>query len=315
MQTFLYGRDVLIYTAAVPIILLLFSSILALFHDLLDRGLFRPCSAGLYSLLMAGGRFLRSVVGAMTQVPKAAFYTFLIGMALNFLVYYYPSPQVSVWMNDSGVYQSLYQQVLCPVLNSNLAKNIPVIINDTMDKVIPGTRDVPDAPLSPDSNHGLIIKYFNGVTLDQAIKSNAEIDRTARMIVGREQNSTRQAYLIYQWVASNIKYDYDKALQVSQGTSGVDSGSIIAYNTRTGICFDYSCLYISMCRAVGLKVRLITGLGYSGTAWGDHAWNQVYSPTEGRWINVDTTFGSNGNYFDKPDFMADHRHARVQGEW
>ncbi|HBQ86719.1 MAG TPA: transglutaminase, partial [Syntrophomonas sp.] len=87
------------------------------------------------------------------------------------------------------------------------------------------------------------------------------------------------------------------------------------FNTRKGICFDYSCLYISMCRAAGLKVRLITGVAYSGTAWGDHAWNQVYSTEEGRWINVDTTFGSNGYYFDKPDFIADHRYPVVQGEW
>jgi transglutaminase/protease-like cytokinesis protein 3 len=49
--------------------------------------------------------------------------------------------------------------------------------------------------------------------------------------------------------------------------------------------------------------------------WGDHAWNQVYSNYEGRWINVDATFGSNGSYFDKPDFNVDHRYAQVQGEW
>jgi transglutaminase-like putative cysteine protease len=71
-----------------------------------------------------------------------------------------------------------------------------------------------------------------------------------------------------------------------------------------------------MCRAAGLKVRLVTGLAYSGVAWGDHAWNEVYSTEEDRWINVDATFGSAGvNYFDKPDFSMDHSDAEVQGEW
>ena len=88
------------------------------------------------------------------------------------------------------------------------------------------------------------------------------------------------------------------------------------YTTRKGVCFDYSCLYVSMCRAVGLKVRLVTGLGYSGSAWGDHAWNQVYSSGEKRWINVDTTFGSTGgDFFDQTDFFLTHKDAEVQGEW
>jgi hypothetical protein len=71
-----------------------------------------------------------------------------------------------------------------------------------------------------------------------------------------------------------------------------------------------------MCRAVNVKVRFITGLGYSGTYWGDHAWNQVYNSAKSTWINTDTTFGSSGgNYFDNPDFNVDHKDSAVQGEW
>jgi transglutaminase-like putative cysteine protease len=71
-----------------------------------------------------------------------------------------------------------------------------------------------------------------------------------------------------------------------------------------------------MCRAVGVKVRFITGLGYSGVEWGDHAWNQVYDPAENRWINVDTTFGNSGkNYFDHAGFRADHQDGVIQGQW
>lgn len=320
VQIFLYGQDVLIYMAAIPIILLLILSILQLFHDILNRAILRPLSNGLYSLLAAGGQVLRSITGAMIQIPRAAVYIFLAGMALNFFAYYYPSPELSGWINESAVYQNLHEEVLCPVLNSNLAKNIPAILNesfaDTIKKVIPDDSQGGVNPSSEQLNKGLIIKYFNGVTLDEAVQSNAHIDETARMIVGNEKSSTTKAYLIYRWVAGNISYDSNKLAQVNRNASGVDSGSIIAFNTRKGICFDYSCLYVSMCRAVGLKVRLVTGVGYSGTAWGDHAWNQVYSTDDGRWINVDSTFGSNGsNQFDKPDFIADHRSPEVQGEW
>lgn len=318
LQTMLYGQDVLIYMVFVPVLLLVFSSLMRLFHDTFNRLCLAPLADILYSCLASVGQFIRGIIGALTQVPRAAFILFLAGMALNFFVYYYPSPALSNWMNESGVYQKLYKEALCPVLNSNLAKNIPVIVNDslarTIDRVIP-FDNTPGNPVPPDSKKGIIIKYFNGVTLEEAVQSNQEIDETARALVGNEQNSTKKAYLIYRWIARNIKYDYDKASALSKGTDKISSGSIVAFNTRKGICFDYSCLYISMCRAVGLKVRLITGVAYSGTAWGDHAWNQVYSPEEGRWINVDTTFGSNGYYFDKPDFIADHRYPVVQGEW
>ena len=63
-------------------------------------------------------------------------------------------------------------------------------------------------------------------------------------------------------------------------------------------------------------MRLVTGLGYSGVSWGDHAWNQVYSVEESRWIDVDATFGNSGaDYFDKEDFNVDHKYPTVQGEW
>lgn len=223
-------------------------------------------------------------------------------------------------MNQSTAYQVVYKNAVSPALNSNIAKKIPVLVNDSFGKVMERAQPIEDTgpaisnhPVKKDNPY--VITYFNGVTLDEAIKSNAQIDATARQIVGSEQNSKKKAHLLYKWVSQNIEYDYNKAAIISKDSSGIASGSIIAFNTRTGICFDYSSLYISMCRAVGLKVRLISGLGYSGLAWGDHAWNQVYSIEESRWINVDTTFGTNGNYFDKRDFNVDHRYAQVQGEW
>lgn len=317
LQTVLYGQDVLIYLAAIPIILLLILTVLRLFYGMLNRIIIYPLADGLYSLLASGGQVLRSMLGALIQVPRSAFLVFLVGMGLNFFAYYYPSPVLSGWMHNSDLYQVIYQKALCPVLNSNLAKKIPVLFNDsfagTLDKI--GSDAASGVQSNQQSRNGLVIKYFNGVTLDQAVKSDPEIDETARELVQNETNSTRKAYLLYRWVAVNINYDSAKAVRISKDPSGIASGSIIAFNTRKGICFDYSSLYVSMCRAAGLKVRLITGVAYSGTSWGDHAWNQVYSPDAGRWINVDTTFGHSGNYFDKADFSADHKLAEIQGEW
>lgn len=321
VQTLLYGQDILIYLVMVPFILAVLLAVIQPVAGLINRFVLYPLADGLYSLLSIGGPLLKSLVGAIAQVPRAAFSVLILSLGLNFLVYYFYVPVISAGMNDSGLYQTVNQDVLCPLLNSNLAKKIPVLVNDAFAQVTAG-QDA-SGQLQPENldqvaqelMKGKVIEYFNGVTLDAAVQSNSRIDGTALTIVGNETSSRKKAYLIYRWITRNIEYDYAKAEQIVNNPDGVASGSIVAFNTRKGICFDYSSLYVSMCRAAGLKVRLVTGQGYSGTNWGDHAWNQVYCPEEGRWINVDTTFGNYANYFDKSDFVADHRYGQVQGEW
>lgn len=313
-RTYLYGKDVAIYVLVVPLLLMLIRILLRLVMTPIYNLLIKPFTNGLYTLYNNRGSLWRRLMGALSQLPKAILLVFCLGLFFNFYAYYFPSPVLSRWMNDSEAYQIVYDNAVSPALNSNIAKKIPVLVSDSFGKA----ADMVPAGNGADQvnkANPLVITYFNGVTLDEAIKSNSQIDETARKIVGNETNSKNKAYLLYRWVSQNISYDYKKAALVNNNSNGVSSGSIIAYNTRKGICFDYSCLYISMCRATGLKVRLVTGLAYSGISWGDHAWNQVYCSEENRWINVDTTFGSNGNYFDKRDFTADHRYAEIQGEW
>jgi len=325
LRSILYGHDVLTYICAVPVILLLVLIVLRFLTAPIYRAVVVPLSNRLYLMLNSTNSILKRFIGALWKIPKSVYMVFIFGLLLNFYSYYFPSPMLTKWMNESTVYQALYKNALYPVLNSNIAKQIPVIINDSFKRtsvpVLPGEegQDGPSAAaqlaqLLKDRNIR-VTEYFNGVTLDEAVKSSPEIDQTAKKIVGNETSSKKKAELIYKWITGNVKYDNEKAAKISSDPKGISSGSIAAFNTRKGICFDYSCLYISMCRAVGLKVRLVTGLGYSGISWGDHAWNQVFVPEEDRWVNVDTTFGTIADYFDKPDFDVDHKYAEVQGEW
>ena len=160
-----------------------------------------------------------------------------------------------------------------------------------------------------------VIVYYNGVTLEEGIKSLPEIDEKAKEIVENAKTDREKAQRIYSWIGSNIKYDFNKAKK-ALGPEGVtNSGAIEAWNTRSGICFDYACLYVAMSRAVGLGSRIITGDAYDGQNYGPHAWNQAYLEDEGVWINVDPTFYLSGDYFDNIDFNNDHLNAEVAGEW
>ena len=301
----LFGRDIFIYLIVVPLMVWVFRGLIGLITHPIYNAALGPLANRLYKMIIFIGSGLGRIIGALSQIPRAAVLVFVSAMLLNFYAYYFPVPRLTQMMNESSGYQLIYKNAVSPVLNSNLAQKIPVLVNDYFrQNTDPGSTKGP-----------VIITYFNGATLNEAIKSDSQIDATARQVAGNEQNSRKKGNLIYQWITKNIKYDDQKATQIGQDPSGIDSGSINAFNTHKGICFDYACLYVSMCRAVGLKVRLVTGLGYSGSSWGDHAWNQVYVSEQGRWINVDPTFGTVSNYFDKPDFSVDHKDAIVQGEW
>lgn len=160
-----------------------------------------------------------------------------------------------------------------------------------------------------------VIVYYNGVTLEDGIKSLPEIDEKAKEIVENAKTDREKAKRLYAWIGSNIKYDFSKA-EKALGPEGVtNSGAIEAWNARSGICFDYACLYVAMSRAVGLGSRIITGEAYDGQNYGPHAWNQAYLEDEGIWINVDPTFYLSGDYFDNIDFNNDHLNAEIAGEW
>lgn len=160
------------------------------------------------------------------------------------------------------------------------------------------------------------IIYYNGVTLSEAVKSDSAIKAKAKELVKNDNTDIEKARSLYNWVGDNIQYDDAKAEEITRDKGkGVTSGAIEAFNTREGVCFDYASLYAAMAMDVGLRVRIVSGEGYTGSSWGPHAWNEVYIPSEQKWISVDPTFASTGDYFATPDFNSTHKDTKVIGEW
>lgn len=254
------------------------------------------------------------------QFPKSIFIIAIFSLLINLGSYYINNPLTIEYINNSSAYQTINNNLLKPILNTHTVQKIPFIVNDSLRKTSEDLNLIYNKNIQNYSNSkqtsNQVIQYFNGVPLDEAVISNYEINQKSKLIVGNEKNDRIKAYLIYRWISKNISYDYKKAETIVSAPSDIVSGSIVAFSEKKGVCFDYSCLYISMCRAVDLKVRLITGLGYNRVDWYKHAWNQVYFPEENRWINVDTTFASSGyNYFDNYNFYDDHKNEVIQHEW
>ena len=161
------------------------------------------------------------------------------------------------------------------------------------------------------------IIMYNGITIDQGIKSNEDINNKASTLTESATSDRERAKILYTWIGSNIKYDNNKAENVLYGdnTSKMpDGGAIYAFENKSGICFDKACLYVAMSRAINLKVRLIGGQAFDGEQYVGHAWNQVYLNDENIWINVDSTFYDGGNYFDS-NLFNNHNVEEIAGEW
>lgn len=122
---------------------------------------------------------------------------------------------------------------------------------------------------------------------------------------------------IYDYVVSNLTYDYAKADTVTTGyLPDVDE----TLESGTGICFDYAALTAAMLRSCDIPCKL--QIGYAGDI--KHAWIDVYIRSKG-WVNkavsfkgdtwtlMDPTFDSNSD--DKEaiqDYIGDESNYTVQ---
>lgn len=302
------SKDVFVYILTFIIFMLVINYCVQLLFIPLNNKVLRPLADRITSFMGSLNRGLKRAGGGLWQIPKS----FLLVLFISFLFSFYASfsnnSALDNYIKSSGVYRVIEKNAVEPIVSSEAAKKIPALIDGTINKAM--------ECLSPEGRKLLFKVYINGVTVDEAVKSSPGIDNKAIDIAGAENDDYKTAKLLYDWIALNISYDHNKAKTIESNPFGAPSGAVAAFDQRTGVCFDKACLYVSMCRAVGVRVRLVTGLGYNGADWTDHSWNQIYCDKENRWVNVDTTFGKiNENYFDRSNFDSDHMDAEIQGEW
>lgn len=263
------------------------------------------------------GKGFGKVAALIINIPKSLFYMTVIALVIVILG---SNGFLGEKMEGMTLASKAYE-----VINSNkyyaaLNKEYEAFHNEYKDVISKNIDSAVESNKEPKSENVVesnknVINLYNGVTLEQGIKSNESINKKAKELTKNAKSSREKAKRIYTWISENINYDDNKAENISEKTSEYKSGAIEAFETRKGICFDYSCLYVAMAREAGLKVRIVTGEGFNGKEWGPHSWNEVYLPEKNQWITVDPTFGKAGNYFDSKKNSESHRDGKIVGEW
>ncbi|WP_411680475.1 transglutaminase-like domain-containing protein [Clostridium thailandense] len=311
---YIENNNFVIYAVAIPLFILIFYKVIKLIFDLISYATLHPILDSLERFLSSKSNLFKRMAGMLVQFPKAVCYVLIVTFVLNIASIFGVNNSLNEHLEGSKAYKTICKEIVIPITNSNIAKQLPGIINNSF-KIVIKESEPKETAQGKNINKSRTIVYYNGVTLEQGVKSDSQIDKTAKELTAKESSTKGKAKILYNWIGNNISYDHDKANKVLNNDFNVQSGAVPTFNTGKGICFDYSCLYVAMARANGIKVRLITGEGFNGVSWVSHAWNQVYISEEGKWINVDTTFYKGGNYFNSKRFELDHKGAQIAGEW
>lgn len=105
----------------------------------------------------------------------------------------------------------------------------------------------------------------------------------AKTMTAAAKTDAEKVQVVYNYITAKIKYDYAK---ISTLKSTYVPSIEDTYVTNLGICYDYSALFGSMLRSVGVPAKLIKGYKNDITEY--HAWNQVY--LNNKWVYIDTTY-------------------------
>lgn len=250
--------------------------------------------------------WVRRLLGGAAKLPAAAALVLTFSLLFHLYIGFAVNTALGDYIGASAAYRVVNERVLKPFFLTSAAETVPALLSAVINRAAENTTLTKLTTMT----------YINGVTLDEAVVSDEALDNLALSLTEGVETDRDKGYALYEWVCANVAYDYEKAAVVNQDAFSLSSGALEAYATGTGICFDYACLYASLCRTAGIGVRFVMGSGCSGGIWENHAWNEIYDSAEDRWLNVDATFGSSGGTcFDNDDFWNSHTDAIVLGEW
>jgi hypothetical protein len=223
------------------------------------------------------------LIGSIAGITRA-----LILIAVLFIyVTLFPTQSMTKYIEASPLYQKGAKEVIAPFTGEFIADKVPVFtraVEQEFSNILQRKYEVLDARISPD------------------------IAVAAKEVTASGQTDEEKAKLLYNWIGSRVKYDFDKVKLYEEQRIWKEQTPEDTYLTKKGVCIDYSRLYAVMARSINLDVKVVTGLGYDGQgSYGPHAWNEVYLKEKQRWVPLDSTWvASGGNWFNPPNFDQTH---------
>ncbi|WP_081757136.1 transglutaminase domain-containing protein [Gorillibacterium massiliense] len=231
-------------------------------------------------------RWLSSITGAfvggLTGMGRA-----LAMIALLFVcATVFPNSPIAGYIQSSSLYQKGANEIIEPVTGKWVTDRLPVFSRQVQEEFA-----------------GILQRRYE--VLDANIPDN--IAAAALEVTKGDSTPEEKARSLYSFIGTRVQYDWDKYNLYMKQRIWKEQTPEETFASKKGVCIDYSRLYAVMAKAVGLDVRVVTGLGYDGQGgYGPHAWNEVKVDGD-HWIPLDSTWvSSGGNWFNPPGFEKTH---------
>lgn len=124
--------------------------------------------------------------------------------------------------------------------------------------------------------------YINSIQLidfNRSMKAISDLEK----LTSNAKTDKEKLDIVYDYITANFSYDFDKLNNLQNDYIPVIDD---VYKYKKGICYDFSSLFASALRDIGIPTRL--QMGYFTEVKEYHAWNQVL--IDGKWITIDTTY-------------------------
>lgn len=159
-------------------------------------------------------------------------------------------------------------------------------------------------PVFPYSVNDLPDDVRDYLRYDNIIDYSSQIKSKADEVVSGVSDYLTAVLRLSEFVNQYLNYSfYEPYIKGTLSSSQV-------FSLRKGVCDEYSVLFISLARSVGIPCRYVTGYSYGNVlgldSFGPHAWVEVYVPGHG-WLPVDPTYGEHA--------WLDASHVSIVKDW
>ena len=113
---------------------------------------------------------------------------------------------------------------------------------------------------------------------------SAAIKTLADSITRGSQSDFEKVARLAIWVNEYLTYDL--------AYSNVILDAVSVFDTKAGVCAEYTTLFVALSRASDIPARYVSGFAYGDNGWEEHAYSEVYL---GRWVPVDALWLEVGN--------------------
>ncbi len=120
--------------------------------------------------------------------------------------------------------------------------------------------------------------YYFYTKSEPFLEQTPEIIKLANEITAGRETIKDISASIYNWVYGKMKYVYPPE----------ERGVLGAIKKYEGDCGQYSVLFITLCRSVGIPARQQSGFSIEKGGFGYHIWSEIYFPGTG-WVPMDAS--------------------------